>query len=169
MNTGIDPFGVFGPLRSIDLRTLAGPVVDVWVPAGARLVREGQVIGTFFVIRTGKAEVWREERKLGMLLTGDCFGEIDPTPTEQQRFTVIALTPMRLVTFSAFGIGRLCNAIPGTRERIDAALSRETATAGELALDNAPSSLGGESVAEARELPQTLLGMIAPRRTASIS
>lgn len=113
-----DPMRVFGTVRPMDVRSLAGPVVDVEVPAGSHLVREGHVIGTFFVIRCGAAELWRGERKVKLLETGDCFGEIDPAPPRPQQYSVIASTRMRLLTFSAFGIGRLCAALPDARGRL---------------------------------------------------
>ena len=79
---------------------------------------EDCVVGTFFVIRSGQAEAWRDGQKLRLLETGDCFGEINPTAPGPQRFTIIATSPMRLLTFSAFGIGRLCAAMPNIRSRI---------------------------------------------------
>lgn len=117
-----EPMQVFGSLRSLDVRSLAGPVLDVNVPAGVRLTCEGQTIGTFFVIRSGSAELWQSDRRVGTLGTGDCFGEIDPDSSEPQRLSVIATSPMRLLTFSSFGIECLCSAIPDARERILASL-----------------------------------------------
>jgi CRP-like cAMP-binding protein len=116
---------VFGSIRSLDVRSLAGPVLDVNVPAGVRLMREGQTIGTFFVIRSGTADLWHDGRRLGTLGTGDCFGEIDPASSAPQRMSVVATSPMRLLTFSSFGIERLCAEIPDARERILASLPGE--------------------------------------------
>jgi CRP-like cAMP-binding protein len=118
MSVAADPMRVFGPVRSLDVRSLAGPVVDVLVPAGAHLTREGRVIGTFFVIKSGSAELWRGDRMMRTLGTGDCFGEIEPSAPRPQQYSVIASTPMRLLTFSAFGIGRLCAVLPDARERL---------------------------------------------------
>ena len=116
--TDSDPMAVFAPVRSLDVRSLAGPALEVNVPAGAHLVDEQRVVGTFYVIRAGEAELWQQGRKLRRLATGDCFGEIDPESPEPQRYTVIAASPMRVLTFSAFGIGRLCAAVPSLRARI---------------------------------------------------
>ena len=124
-----EPMQVFGSIRSLDVRSLAGPVLDVSVPAGVQLTREGQAIGTFFVIRSGSAEMWQSERRVGMLGTGDCFGEIDPESHEPQRVSVVASSPMRLLTFSSFGIDCLCSAIPAARERILASLPDDGADA----------------------------------------
>jgi CRP-like cAMP-binding protein len=109
---------VFAPIRSMDVRSLAGPALEVLVPEGTQVVEEGAVIGTFFVIRSGTAELWRSTEQLRTLHTGDCFGEIDPGSSAPQPFTVVAHAPLRLLTFSAFGIGRLCAAMPSVRGRI---------------------------------------------------
>jgi hypothetical protein len=122
-----NPLRVFDPLPAWEVRSLAGPVVEVNVPAGRRLVPEGRVIGTFFVIRAGQADLFARGHKVGKLGSGDCFGEIDPAPTRPQPFTVIASTQARVMTFSAFGIGRLCSAMPGARERILDALPESEA------------------------------------------
>ena len=88
------------------------------VPAGAHLVDEQRVVGTFYVIRAGEAELWQQGQELCRLAMGDCFGEIDPEAPAPQRYTIIAASPMRVLTFSAFGIGRLCAAVPSLRARI---------------------------------------------------
>jgi CRP-like cAMP-binding protein len=117
-----DPMSVFAPVRPLDVRSLAGPVLEVAVPAAARLIEERCVVGTFFVIRSGEAELWQGGRKVWQLGVGDCFGEMDPVAPAPQRYTVIAASPMRVLTFSAFGMGRLCAAMPSLRERIASAL-----------------------------------------------
>lgn len=109
---------VFAPVRPLDVRSLAGPALDVQVPSGSVLIHEGRLVGTFFVIRSGTAELWQGDRCVSTLTTGDCFGEIDPTELEPQRYSVIATSPMRLLTFSAYGIGRLCSALPSVRDRL---------------------------------------------------
>lgn len=109
---------VFAPIRSMDVRSLAGPALEVLLPEGTQVVEEGAVIGTFFVIRSGTAGLWRSTERLGILHTGACFGEIDPGSATPQPFTVVAHTPLRLLTFSALGIGRLCAAMPGARGRL---------------------------------------------------
>jgi CRP-like cAMP-binding protein len=112
------PTGVFGNVRALDARSLAGPAIEVTIPAGCCVVHAGDEIGTFFVIRSGSAELRAGERQLATLEPGDCFGEIDAVGPGPQRFDVVARTPMRLLTFSAFGITRLCATIPGVHQRL---------------------------------------------------
>jgi len=49
---------------------------------------------------------------------GNCFGEIDPLSHAPQAYSMVAATRLKLLTFSSFGIGRLCDALPGVRERL---------------------------------------------------
>jgi CRP-like cAMP-binding protein len=130
VRSAFDPMAVFAPVRSLDVRSLAGPALEVAVPAGSQLIEQGQVVGTFFVIRAGEAELWQEGRKLWPLGVGDCFGEIDPVAPAPQPYTVTAATPMRVLTFSAFGMGRLCAAMPGLRTRILSFLPATTGATG---------------------------------------
>jgi CRP-like cAMP-binding protein len=102
----------------MEARSLAGPVVDIDVAPGTELVREGTVIGTFFLIRSGTAEVLSDGHPVGTLGADDWFGESDPFRREPQRHTVVASSRMRVTTFSAFGISRLCDAVPGARKQI---------------------------------------------------
>ena len=119
-----EPLHVFDDLRSLEARSLAGPALEVEVPAGTELIHEGQQIGTFYVIRSGDAELSAGGHAVRTVRPGDCFGEIDPVSPEGQLFTVTATSSMRLLTFSAFGIARLCSAIPTARARILASLPR---------------------------------------------
>jgi CRP-like cAMP-binding protein len=97
-------------------------VIEADVPAGTFLVREGEPSGAFFVIRSGTASVRRAGRRLRTLEPGDCFGEIDPAATVPQSRSVVADSQLRVSTFSAHGIERLCAAIPYAHERIRSAL-----------------------------------------------
>ncbi len=120
--THADAMRVFTPLNPRDVRALAGTAVEVDVPERAHIVREGELTETFFVIAEGRAELWREGRRLRPLVVGDCFGAIDPADDRSSRFTVVACSRMRLLGFSALGIARLCEAIPDTRRQLIEAL-----------------------------------------------
>jgi CRP-like cAMP-binding protein len=128
------PLGaVFGALRERDVRSLAGPVLDLIAPEGTEVVREGEQIGIFFVIRSGSASVVSGGVPVASLGAGDCFGEPDPYASATQRYTIVASTRLRLVGFSSVGIERLCAEIPGARERILGLLpARSAGAAGAL-------------------------------------
>ena len=96
--------------------SLAGPVVDVRVRAWNRARREGEGYARFFVTAPVRGALARRARNRGAghrrLLRRD-----RPADPAAQPFGVTA-APAAADAFSAFGIGRLCDAIPGARERI---------------------------------------------------
>ncbi len=159
---------IFGDLRPLDVRSLAGPVFEIDAPAGTELVREGEMIGTFFVVRSGHAEVTRRRERIRVLGPGDCFGESDPSSDAVQAHTIVAGSDMRLLAFSSLGIGRLCAAIPGTRERILAGLAGANGTSGDLSgrgsaarpiaqgirVENGDSAVAGGNPAQLAHEPQ---------------
>ena len=114
----------FEPIRLTEARSLGGPVLDLEVRAGSELLRQGEPVGTFFVIRSGTALLVRDDCPISTLGAGDCFGELDPTATLPQPYGVITASPVRLLAFSSFGIGRLCDAIPGVGERLREAIAQ---------------------------------------------
>lgn len=120
--SGADVLSVFGEIRAVEARSLAGPVLEVEVESGSELIRQGEMVGTFFVIRSGNAQLSHEGRTIGSLCAGHCFGEVDPDSQRAQEFSVIAISPMRLLTFSALGIARLCAEFPGMQQRLVAEL-----------------------------------------------
>lgn len=108
----------FGSIRATDVRSLGGPVLDVEVQAGTKVVRQDEIVGTFFLIRSGTALLLRDGTPVATLGAGNCFGEIDPLSHAPQAYSVVAATRLKLLAFSSFGIGRLCDALPGVRERL---------------------------------------------------
>ncbi len=154
-----DPMRAFGHVRARDVRSLASPVLEVVVPAGTRLISEGDEVGNFFVVRAGQADFSRRGQILGALDPGDCFGESDPAAPSPQPFTITAVTELRLMTFSSLGIARLCALIPGTHERILEHLpSSEASAAGPIAerggVHNGDGAVVGRDPAELAHQPQ---------------
>ncbi len=114
----------FEPIRLTEVRSLGGPVLDLEVGAGSELLTEGQPAGTFFLMRAGTALLVRDECPVSTLAAGDCFGELDPLASGPQPYGVITTSDVRLLAFSSFGIGRLCDAIPGVGERLREAIAQ---------------------------------------------
>jgi CRP-like cAMP-binding protein len=117
----------FDPIRLTEVRSLGGPVLDLEVRAGSELLVEGQTAGTFFVLRSGTALLVRDECPVSTLSAGDCFGELDPLAPGPQPYGVITASDVRLLAFSSFGIGRLCDAIPGVGDRLREAIAQPPA------------------------------------------
>ncbi len=114
----------FEPIRFTEVRSLGGPTLDLDVRAGSELLTEGEIAGRFFVLHSGTALLIRDECPVSTLGAGDCFGELDPIAPQPQRYGVITASPVRLLAFSSFGIGRLCDALPGVGERLQAAIAQ---------------------------------------------
>jgi CRP-like cAMP-binding protein len=114
----------FDPIRFTEVRSLGGPMLDLDVAPGSQLLTEGEIAGTFFVLRGGNALLARDECPVSTLAAGDCFGELDPIAPQPQRYSIITAGPVRVLAFSSFGIGRLCDALPGVGDRLRAAIAQ---------------------------------------------
>jgi CRP-like cAMP-binding protein len=89
---------LFNTLPEADRAAIAEFVDDVDVPAGERLISEGDFAYEFFVVVHGQAEVTVEGERIGELGPGDFFGEIGLMLSGRRTATVTAVSPMQLVT-----------------------------------------------------------------------
>jgi CRP-like cAMP-binding protein len=80
---------------------------DLVVEAGTTLVTEGDFGFAMFVIREGTADVIQSQIVLRSLGPGDVFGEIAVLSSGRRTATVVARTPMRLVTLLNRDVWRL--------------------------------------------------------------
>jgi CRP/FNR family cyclic AMP-dependent transcriptional regulator len=100
-------------------------VVDV--PAGQRLIAQGDRPLEFFVIEEGAAEVSRDDQPLAELGPGDFFGEIALLQGGTRTASVIAATEMRLRVVHRREFARLLDAVPALKQRVHAAIERRLA------------------------------------------
>ncbi len=89
------------------------------VPAGKEIVREGDFGYEVMAIEDGHADVVRGGRRLATLGPGDYFGEIAVLERTLRTATVVATTPMRLVTLSHWQLRRAGGVVDAMRARID--------------------------------------------------
>jgi MFS family permease len=92
--TGLDllvALPLFSPLSRATLESLAHALEPVHVPAGAAVVREGEVADKFFVIDTGLVEVTQGDRFLRREGPGEFFGEIGLLHDVPRTATVVAV------------------------------------------------------------------------------
>ena len=89
---------LFNTLPEEDREAIAEFVDEVDVPAGERLISEGDYAYEFFVVEHGQAEVTVEGERVGDLGPGDFFGEIGLMLTGRRTASVTAVSPMKLVT-----------------------------------------------------------------------
>ncbi len=103
--------GVFASLDDQTLRNIATFATETSVPAGKHLVKEGDYAYELMAIEEGEAEVLRDGRPVATLGAGDFFGEIGVLEKSLRTASVVAKTPMRLVTLSHWDLKRLVEAM----------------------------------------------------------
>ena len=109
---------LFEGVSDEDLGKIAPFVSEVSVSEGKHLVDEGDYAYEFMAIEEGEAEVVRGDQTLATLGAGDYFGEIGLLEDDRRNATVIARSPMRLLTLDQWDMKRLEKAIPSAAEKI---------------------------------------------------
>ncbi len=98
---------LFSACSKRQLEAVAGIADEIDLPEGKVLIREGERGREFFVLLEGDAEVTKGGQQIRMLGPGDFFGEIALLEKSLRTASVVATTPMRLVTLSHWDLRRL--------------------------------------------------------------
>ncbi len=77
------------------------------VPEGQHLADEGEYAYDLFIIKDGTAEVIQDGATVAELGPGEFFGEMGVLERAPRNATVIARTPMTLLTLSSWDVKRL--------------------------------------------------------------
>jgi CRP/FNR family cyclic AMP-dependent transcriptional regulator len=118
---------LFARLDDATLRELAVWLNEVKVEGGKHLVDEGDYAYDLFVILEGSAEVTREGEQLAELGPGDFFGEMGILSQEGRRnATVVAKTPMRLLTLATYDVDRMKKTAPEMLDRLTSAIEERS-------------------------------------------
>ena len=124
---GLKAIPLFSSLSDDDLRLVAMFVSEVSVSEGKHLVDEGDYSYEFFMIQDGRAEVTRGGEEIAELSAGDFFGEIGLLEKRTRNASVVAKTPMRLVTLSHWDLNRLRKRYPEVAETLREVLEQRKA------------------------------------------
>jgi len=89
---------LFSGLAKRHLRSLAGIAKQQRFAESATIAEEGRPGDDFYVIITGEARVVRRGRTVARLLPGDFFGEVALLDTGPRTASVIAETPMEVMS-----------------------------------------------------------------------
>ncbi len=86
-------------------RVLAGICAEESYPAGAPVIREGESADRFYILRTGRMDVWKDydrpsARKIAELQAGDHFGEIALLEESGRTATVVAAVPSLVLSLT---------------------------------------------------------------------
>ena len=98
---------VFASLDDETLKSIATFATETSVSAGKHLVKEGDYAYEFMAIVEGEADVIRGDEHVATLGAGDFFGEIAVLEKTLRTASVVAKTPMRLVTLSHWDLKRV--------------------------------------------------------------
>jgi len=103
---------VFADLSEGELGHIAALAAEVSVPESKELVRKGDYSYDVLAIEEGTARVERAGDTIAELGPGDVVGEMGVLQREQRNATVVATSPMRLVTLTSWDIRRLQKSVP---------------------------------------------------------
>jgi CRP/FNR family transcriptional regulator, cyclic AMP receptor protein len=109
---------VFADLSDEQIGHITSLAAEVSVPEGKELVREGDYSYDVLAIEEGTARVERDGRHLADLGPGDVVGEMGVLERSQRNATVIATSPMLLVTLTSWDIRRLRKTAPNAVEHL---------------------------------------------------
>lgn len=100
------------------LREVATFANEVSVEEGKHLVDEGDYSYEFMAIEEGTAKVLREGEEVAELGPGDFFGEAGLLERHRRNATVVAASPVRLITLTGWDLRRLEKSSPEAFEQI---------------------------------------------------
>jgi CRP/FNR family transcriptional regulator, cyclic AMP receptor protein len=109
---------LFQTVPEDELRQIAPFAQEVSVEEGRHLVTEGDFSYELFAIEEGEAEVLRSGEHVADLGPGDFFGEHGLLERDKRNATVVAKTPMRLITLTGWDFKRMERAMPEAVARV---------------------------------------------------
>ncbi|MEV6678190.1 peptidase domain-containing ABC transporter [Streptomyces erythrochromogenes] len=113
---------VFADLPVASLSRLIADLQPRAVAAGETVVRQGEPAGGMYVVVKGVLRVSVEQagasREVGLLRTGDVFGEVSLFESSPRTATVEATTDAELLELETDVYNRLLTELPGFRERV---------------------------------------------------
>jgi CRP-like cAMP-binding protein len=123
---------LFADLPEPELEALAGRAKELEVEVGETLVAEGEFGHCVFAIEEGTARVSRGGETLSTLGPGDVIGEVAVLASGRRSATVVAGTPMRLISLFKRDVWALEDEAPQASERLrDLVGTRDLAAASE--------------------------------------
>lgn len=111
---------VFADLDDAALDHIAALAAEVSVPSGKELVREGDYSYDVLAIEEGTARVERGGQHVADLGPGDVIGEMGVLERHQRNATVVATSPMLLMTLTSWDIRKLAKSEPAVVEHLRA-------------------------------------------------
>ena len=102
-------------------------VSELEVPAGQHLADEGEYAYDLFIIDDGTAEVIQDGKTVAELGPGQFFGEMGVLDKAPRNATVIAKTPMTLLTLTSWDVKRLESKSPEAMQQLQEVIEQRRA------------------------------------------
>jgi CRP-like cAMP-binding protein len=120
----LDGLQLFDGLSAQQREMVANYAVEVDVPEGKVLARDGALAWDFYVIEEGSADVRRGQKVLATLGPGDFFGEMGAMASDQRRTaSVVATSPMKAIRLTTHQLRRIADESPDITERLRTAIA----------------------------------------------
>ena len=124
----LDTVPFFSRLSPEARRAVAPHAERIEVSEGTQLTGQELPGYVFFVIERGRAAVFQDERELRELGEGEFFGEIALLKTGERTASVVARTPMQLVTVTEPAFKALVESDPAAAQECEAAIRERWAS-----------------------------------------
>jgi CRP-like cAMP-binding protein len=109
---------LFAALSAEELSALASVAGEREVEQGAKLTTEGDFGHCVYAIEEGTADVSCDGQTIGTVGRGDVVGEVAVLASGRRSATVVATTPMKVLTFFKPDVWRLERQAPQAAERL---------------------------------------------------
>jgi CRP-like cAMP-binding protein len=119
---------LFASLSRRDRRRVAQLADEIDLPAGRRLVDQGEWAYEVFVLLDGTAEVTRDGAHVADLGPGDFLGEMGTLGKTQRNASVVATSPVRAIVMTAHDVRTLARDLPAIGRPLEQAISERAAT-----------------------------------------
>jgi CRP-like cAMP-binding protein len=121
---------LFAELTLDQRESVARLCEEIDIAAGDTLLREGDFGYAMFAITSGKAEVVQNGAVIRTLGPGDVFGEIAVLASGRRTASVVAITPMKLITVLNRDVWRLERDIPEVGTMLRSKVANHVGVAG---------------------------------------
>jgi CRP-like cAMP-binding protein len=117
---------LFATLPEAELARVASCAGERTVDTGEMLVTEGEFGHCLFAIESGTADVTRDGNAIRTLEPGDVIGEVAVLAAGRRSASVVATSPMRLITFFKRDVWALENDAPEAARRLRELIATRT-------------------------------------------
>jgi CRP-like cAMP-binding protein len=109
---------LFAGCSKKELAEIATLADELTLPAGTKLIAEGQLGHEFFALVEGEVDVTRQGKRVKHLEGGEFFGELALVSAVPRNATVTATTPVRVLVVHESGFRRLLHDSPKVQLKV---------------------------------------------------